>query len=73
LKGEEKNQEMMGEIKDKDKRKGSDQTDIAKTCQRTIAEEIVANHKEGKLVYCRFGKKYVANLEKQLNSIIPGN
>ncbi len=38
-----------------------------------IADEIVKADKEGKLVYCRFGKQYVTNLEKQINSFLNGN
>jgi hypothetical protein len=37
---------------------------------RYLAEEIVKFDKEGKVVYCRFGKQYIINLEKQMNSIL---
>ena len=37
---------------------------------RTLAEEIVKASQDERLVYCKFGKQYVSNLEKQLNSII---
>lgn len=63
----------MGEAKDKARASEVDSLSSVKPCQRSIAEEIVAQHKEGKLVYCRFGKKYLANLEKQMNSLLPGN
>lgn len=29
-----------------------------------LAEELVKADKEGKVVYCRFGKQYIFNLEK---------
>lgn len=40
---------------------------------RYLAEEIVKHDKEGKVVYCRFGKQYILNLEKQLTSILNTN
>jgi hypothetical protein len=33
----------------------------------------VKQEKDGKLVYCRFGKKYITNLERQLNSCLISN
>lgn len=38
-----------------------------------MAEEIVRSYNEGKVVYSRFGKQYVVNLEKQLNAIATVN
>lgn len=38
-----------------------------------MAEEIVKLDKEGKVVYCRFGKQYINNLEKQMNSLVNNN
>lgn len=31
---------------------------------------MVKAHNEGKLVYCRFGKQYLQNLERQMNSLL---
>ena len=35
---------------------------------KTLAEEMIKSFQTDKLVYCRFGKKYMENLEKQANS-----
>ena len=35
----------------------------------TIAQEMLRQWDHGALVYCRFGKQYMQNLEKQANSI----
>ena len=40
---------------------------------RYLADELVKAEKDAKLVYCRFGKQYVINLEKQMNSILNNN
>jgi hypothetical protein len=37
---------------------------------RFIVDDMVKAHNEGKLVYCRFGKNYVVNLERQMNSLL---
>jgi hypothetical protein len=35
-----------------------------------IVDELVRANNEGKLVYCRFGKQYIQNLERQMNSLL---
>ena len=37
---------------------------------KILAEEIVKQFNEGKLVYCRFGRQYVTMLDRQINSLI---
>ena len=53
LKGEERKQELMAETKPKAL---NEPEIITKSSSKYIADEIVKADKEGKLVYCRFGK-----------------
>jgi cystathionine beta-lyase/cystathionine gamma-synthase len=38
-----------------------------------IVDDLVKAQNEGKLVYCRFGRSYIVNLEKQLSSLLTSN
>ena len=66
LKGAERDKELMSD----NRFKASEITDSSGRTGRYLGEEIVKSNQDGRLVYCRFGKQYVANLEKQLNSIV---
>lgn len=46
---------------------------MLKPNSKIIAEELVKSFNEGKVVYCRFGKQYIQNLEKQINSVLNNN
>jgi hypothetical protein len=70
LTGEEKKAEFMGESRGK---AVSDPDSIPRSSYKNLADELVKADKEGKVVYCRFGKQYIANLEKQMNSILNTN
>ena len=61
----------MGENKDRQKEQYVD--GMVKPNSKLIAEELVKSFNEGKVVYSRFGKQYIQNLEKQLNSIVSNN
>ena len=37
---------------------------FTKAGTKSLAEELVKQHQEGKVVYCRFGQKYIEKLEK---------
>ena len=37
---------------------------------RYIVDDLVKSYNEGRLVYCRFGKQYIINLERQMNSLL---
>jgi hypothetical protein len=70
LRGGELEKELMG----KDNGKPSEDVKAQMSGgSRSLAEEIVKHHNEGSLVYCRFGKQYVLNLEKQFNSLLISN
>ena len=32
---------------------------------------MVRHYNEGRVVYCKFGRKYIENIEKQINSLAP--
>jgi hypothetical protein len=38
-----------------------------------IVDDLVRAYNEGKIVYCRFGKQYIVNLERQMNCQIGNN
>mmetsp|Transcript_37006 Transcript_37006/g.56735 ORF Transcript_37006/g.56735 Transcript_37006/m.56735 type:complete len:106 (+) Transcript_37006:976-1293(+) len=38
--------------------------------QGQISDYIINSYKQGSLVYCRFGEKYVTDLEKRKNSVL---
>jgi hypothetical protein len=62
----------MGAAKDKN-HSAYDKDDpysLYKTHTKFIVDELVNANKEGKLVYCRFGKQYIVNLERQMNSLL---
>lgn len=70
LRGNEREHELMGMPRDKPR--GDFQDGMYKPNSRIIAEDLVKSHNEGKVVYCRFGKQYILNLEKQLNLVLSG-
>jgi hypothetical protein len=43
---------------------------LPKAGTKLLAEEIVRSDKDSRLIYCRFGRQYVINLEKQMNSLL---
>lgn len=52
----------MGEARDRNRGEYGDGS--LKPNAKFIAEELVKSHNDGKVVYCRFGKSYILNLEK---------
>lgn len=62
LRGDEKDCELMGQQNTNGKASENEGGGVGKS--KLLAEEIVRSYNEGKIVYCRFGKQYVLNLEK---------
>jgi len=50
-----------------------DPDSVPRSSQKFLADELVKADKDGRLVYCRFGKSYIQNLEKQMNSVLNTN
>lgn len=47
---------------------------VGEVAQNTsIADYLINNNSLGKIVYCRFGEKYIADLEKRKNSLLSQN
>lgn len=38
-----------------------------------IVDDLVKAYNEGKVVYCRFGKQFIVNLERQMTSLLSTN
>ena len=71
LNGVERGMELMGEARQRNRAYESETGGgYYKANSKVIAEEIVKADKESRVVYCRFGKQYIANLEKQMNSLL---
>ena len=65
LKGYEKDREYMGMIREKGKNGEYISVDgMLKPGTKYIAEDLVKAFNDGKVVYCRFGKQYIPNIEK---------
>jgi hypothetical protein len=66
LKGFENAKEDLGESKEKEKAKIDyyEYGGFTKPGTKSLAEDLVRANNESKLVYCKFGKRYVEQIEK---------
>lgn len=67
MKGYEKPKEDLGKLKERDKDKKIDYSEfggISKPGTKFLAEDMVQHYHEGRVVYCKFGKRYIENIEK---------
>lgn len=65
LRGCENKEELMNAGRDKSAaRETHDESNLYKPHTKFIVDEIVRTFNEGRLVYCRFGKQYIINLER---------
>jgi hypothetical protein len=46
---------------------------MTKPNSQFIVDDLVHAFHEGKLVYCRFGKNFIINLERQMSSLLTNN
>lgn len=75
--GIEREDQMMNPGKDRTAgASGADHQDpygLYKPHTKFIVDDLVRLFNEGKVVYCRFGKQYIQNLERQMNSLLNSN
>ncbi len=78
--GFEKKDELMNAPKDRAGGHGADGLGrkddtfgVNKPNTQFIVDDLVRAYNDGKIVYCRFGKQYIVNLERQMNSQIGNN
>jgi hypothetical protein len=67
LKGFENAKEDLGESKEKERAKMIDYSEyggLTKPGTKSLAEDLVKANNDNKLVYCKFGKRYVEQIEK---------
>jgi hypothetical protein len=62
---------MMNAPKDRAHEKNKDDSyGLTKPNSQFIVDDLVRAFHEGKLVYCRFGKNFIFNLERQMSSLL---
>lgn len=68
LRGEEKKVEVISEIKEKEKTPKqidySEYAGLTKPGTKYLADELVKQYREGTVVYCKYGAKYIEKIEK---------